>query len=354
MGIQVLSTATALLESGYLPDPMLRWVMRKLMSRRLADETRRASSQGGDAVEAWADETRRSPIALVPEKANEQHYEVPAAFYQHALGKHLKYSSGYWPEGVTTLDDAESAMLALTVERAGLEDGQRVLELGCGWGSLTLWAAERMPGSRFTAVSNSASQRSFILERCAERGIENVEVITADVNAFEPDGTFDRVVSIEMFEHVRNWEALLSRIAGWLKADGSLFVHVFCHRSLAYPFETEGEENWMGRHFFTGGQMPSADLLPRFQRDLELVEQWQVGGEHYQKTSEAWLANMDAAKPELLQVLATTHGSDAALWFQRWRMFFMACAELFGYSGGTEWEVAHYRMAKRTPSDPAR
>jgi cyclopropane-fatty-acyl-phospholipid synthase len=305
------------------------------MKRRLDAESQRPGAAAGRSVDDWARRTRESPIALVPEKANEQHYEVPAAFYERVLGDHLKYSCGYWPSGVTTLSDAEAAMLALTTERAGLEDGQRVLELGCGWGSLTLWAAERMPASRFTAVSNSSSQREFILARCSQRSLTNVEVVTADVNELELDGRYDRLVSVEMFEHVRNWEALLSRVSGWLESDGTLFVHVFCHRRFAYPFETEGEENWMGRHFFSGGQMPSADFLSRFQRDLVLEEQWAVGGEHERRE-------------EVLEILRGSHGDDAALWVQRWRMFFMACAELFGYEQGTEWEVGHYRMAKRS------
>ncbi len=209
-----------------------------------------------------------------------------------------------------------------------------------------------MPASRFTAVSNSASQREFILKRCAQRGLTNVEVVTADVNELELEGRFDRLVSVEMFEHVRNWEALLSRVSGWLEEDGSLFVHVFCHRRFAYPFETAGEQNWMGRHFFSGGQMPSTDLLSRFQRDLVLDEQWRVGGEHYQRTADAWLANLDESREDVLEILRSTHGAEAHLWLQRWRMFFMACAELFGYEQGTEWEVGHYRMSKRPDARP--
>ena len=239
-------------------------------------------------------------------------------------------------------------MLALTCERAEVADGMRVLDLGCGWGSLSLWLAERHRNVRILAVSNSKLQREFILARCATLGLDNVEVVTADVNSFAPDRRFDRVVSIEMFEHVRNHELLLSRIANWLEPDGKLFVHHFAHRERAYPYETTGEDDWMGRHFFSGGIMPSHDQLLHCQRDLLVERRWRVGGIHYQKTSEAWLARQDERRSEILPVLAGVYGeSDAKLWFHRWRLFFLACAELFGARGGNEWWVTHVRMAPR-------
>lgn len=238
-------------------------------------------------------------------------------------------------------------MLALTCERAELGFNQDILELGCGWGSLTLWMAEFYPDARIVAVSNSPSQRAFIEARCRERGFRNVQVITADMNEFSIDRRFDRVVSVEMFEHMRNYQGLMERIHAWLKPDGQLFVHIFTHRELAYPFETEGEDNWMGRYFFTGGLMPSRDLLPRFQGALRLKEQWHLNGRHYQRTLEAWLANQDRHRKDILALFREIYGSgEAARWFQRWRMFFMACAELFGYRNGEEWGVSHYRFEK--------
>jgi cyclopropane-fatty-acyl-phospholipid synthase len=284
----------------------------------------------------------------VPEAANRQHYEVPAAFFVPVLGRRLKYSCAWWPPHVRTLDAAEEAMLALTCERAALQDGMEILELGCGWGSLTLWMAERFPGSRILAVSNSHSQRAFIDGRARERGLRNVTTLTCDMNDFESAERFDRVVSVEMFEHLRNYELLLGRIADWLRPNGRLFVHVFAHRYHAYPFEDKGRADWMARHFFTGGLMPSEDLLLHFQRDLVLEQRWRVSGTHYERTSNAWLENLDAHRAALLPVLAQAYGRGSEdLWLQRWRIFFLACAEMFGFRGGDEWGVAHYRFAPR-------
>jgi len=294
-------------------------------------------------------ELKASPVAIHPEKANEQHYEVPPEFFLHVLGKHLKYSGCLWPEGATSLAQAEAAMLKLTCDRAGLRDGRQILELGCGWGSLTLWMAEQYPNAHILAMSNSAPQREFILGRAAERGIKNLEVITADINEFNTDLRFDRVISVEMFEHVRNYERLLSRISNWLNDDGKLFVHIFCHRAFTYAFETEGADNWMGRHFFTGGLMPSVDLLPRFDRDLVAEEQWQVNGLHYSKTARAWLENLDKKRLQIDPILASTYGQkEVTRWRVRWRLFFMACEELFGHRNGQEWVVAHYRFKKKS------
>ena len=344
----MLGFAIDLMERGYLPDWLIRIGIRQLLATRLRAEDVRDASVREMALAKLEAELRASPIALHTSAANEQHYEVPAAFFKKTLGPRLKYSSGYWPEEARDLETAEAAMLALSCERAQLGFDQDILELGCGWGSLTLWMAEFYPDSRIVAVSNSRSQREFIEAQCQARGFNHVQIITADMNDFATDHHFDRVVSVEMFEHMRNYQALMSRIDGWLKPGGKLFVHIFTHCLLAYPFETEGESNWMGRYFFTGGLMPSRDLLPRFQDDLNLEAQWHFNGRHYQRTLEAWLVNQDLHRDELLALFAQTYGPEqAARWFQRWRVFFMACAELFGYGKGEEWGVSHYRFGRR-------
>ena len=294
-------------------------------------------------MSAFASHLKESAIALLPEKANEQHYEVPAEFFELTLGPNLKYSGAYWPEGTESLSEAEEAMLRLTVKRADLVDGQEILELGCGWGSLTLHMAQRFPNARITAVSNSAPQRRFIEARAPQ----NVRVITADMNDLRLQKRFDRIVSVEMFEHMRNYRDLLHRICGWMKPDARLFVHVFCHRDYAYPFETEGDDNWMGRYFFTGGIMPSFDLFQYFDNDLFIEKDWRVSGTHYERTARAWRENLEEQRDPVMSVLKKTHGGEADRWFHRWRLFFLACEELFGYRGGSEWLVAHYRFAPR-------
>ncbi len=337
-----------LAESGLLPDWMLRAAIRRLCARRLALE------RGADGEEDWrrfeerVQALRRSAVALHPEVANRQHYELPARFFELCLGPRLKYSACLFPTGRESLAEAEERMLALSCERAELADGQRILELGCGWGSLTLWMAERFPRAHIVAVSNSQGQRRFIEARCRERGLANVEVRTADVNALElPAEAFDRCVSVEMFEHVRNYEALMGRIATWLKPGGKLFVHIFCHRRHHYPFEDERGDDWMARHFFSGGLMPAAETLLWFQNGLRIEERWVLSGMHYRRTAEAWLANQDRHRNAVLEIFAEHYGqAPARRWFQRWRLFWMACAELFGFRAGREWGVAHYRFVR--------
>jgi cyclopropane-fatty-acyl-phospholipid synthase len=336
-----------LAEKGYVPDWMIRRGIRRLLRNRLRDEADRDPLARSERTQALMNELAGSDIAIETEAANEQHYEVPAAFYELVLGSHLKYSSGYWPEGVETLDEAEAAMLRASCDMAELADGQNILELGCGWGSLTLWMASHYPQSRITAVSNSASQRAWIESRALDLGLHNIKVITCDVNVLELEKRFDRVVSIEMFEHVRNYCRLLSKIAGWLNPGGKLFVHIFCHRYLAYPFETEGDGNWMGRYFFTGGLMPAADTLLHFQDDVLLEQRRLYSGHHYARTANAWLAMMDQRRDRVRLVMQDAYGDQAELWSQRWRIFFMACEELFAFDQGNAWLVGHYRFVRR-------
>lgn len=335
-------------ERGLVPDLLTRYGIRRLCAQRLVAEGAEDVARADSRFRELLGQLRRSEIAIETAAANAQHYELPTRFFQLCLGKRLKYSSCFYPVGEESLDAAEEAMLALYAERAELSDGQQILELGCGWGSLTLWMAERYPHARITAVSNSATQRAHIEAICAARGWLNVRVVTCDVNQLELDaGQFDRCVSVEMFEHIRNYDALLTRIANWLNPQGKLFVHIFCHRSLMYPFETDGDDNWMGKYFFTGGLMPSAETLLNFQEHLGIEQRWLLPGTHYEKTSNHWLANQDAHRDEVMAVLTEAYGAaEAAIWNQRWRIFWMSCAELFGYADGQEWLVAHYRFAK--------
>lgn len=343
-----------LAERGLLPDTLLRYGIRRQCEHRLASELTGGVEAQAERFRKRIAQLRESPVAIHTDAANAQHYELPPAFFKLCLGNRLKYSCAYYPHGDETLEQAEEAMLALYCQRAELDDGQHILELGCGWGSLTLWMAEHYPNARITAVSNSRPQREHIEMQCRIRGYSNVRVITCDVNQLLLGAVqFDRCVSIEMFEHMRNYETLLGNIAGWLKPGGKLFVHIFVHKTLMYPFETDGEDNWMGRHFFTGGLMPASDTLLWFQRDLKIEQRWHVDGNHYRRTADHWLQNQDNNRDEVMAVLRETYSeATAALWFQRWRMFWMACAELFGYADGQEWLVAHYRFA-RPQSQPS-
>jgi len=343
----MISKLIELAEKGIIPDYFIRQGIVRNCENRLNNENVSNTEKVSSKKQIWIEQMKESPIALVPEKANEQHYEVPPAFFENVLGKHLKYSSGYWPDGVNSLDESEESMLKLSFERAQLADGDSILELGCGWGSLTCYMASKLPNSKITAVSNSKDQKEHILNRCKNQGLDNIEVITADMNDFETENKYDRVVSIEMFEHMRNYKKLLSKISSWLNDDGKLFIHIFTHQSVVYPFENQGEADWMAREFFSGGMMPSHDLLLHFQDDLIIDDVWSMLGTHYEKTSLAWVNKMDANKDSIMKIFLKTYGDDAKLWFQRWRIFFMSCEKLFGYNNGSEWGVSHYRFNKR-------
>jgi cyclopropane-fatty-acyl-phospholipid synthase len=319
------------------PDRLVRRGMRIAIERRLREERNRPDA----TRDAWLREWNSGPIALVPQSANDQHYEVPAAFFELVLGPRLKYSGCLWSEGVDDLAAAEEQMLGATCSFAELEDGMEVLDLGCGWGSLSLWIAENHPGCTVTAVSNSRRQGEFIESRAAEAGLSNVTHRVMDVNDFEVGGRFDRVFSVEMFEHVRNHTALLDSIAGVLAPGGALFVHYFSHRSLWWPFEDRAAGDWMARTFFSGGVMPSHDLFDRISSPFEVRSSRWYTGDHYQRTLDAWLARLDA-HPE--SAAAALQRPDEQRWLQRWRMFFMACSELFGYDGGRQWGVSHHLL----------
>ncbi len=347
-----MSAVFELAERAWLPDAVIRFGIRRMLVERLRDEDRGDPQLQAESEAALLATLRSSPIAVSTGDANQQHYEVPGEFFRLILGRRLKYSCCYWPSCGTILDEAEEAMLALTCERAELADGQSILELGCGWGSLTLWMAERYPDSRIIAVSNSSGQRAFIEAECARRALANVTVVTADMNDYRPERRFDRVVSVEMFEHMRNYERLMRRIAAWLEPGGKLFVHIFCHRAFAYLYLPTGPNDWMAREYFTGGTMLSESLLLHFQQDLELEGQWRIGGSHYQRTLEAWLERLDSRRDEVERVLGSRPGElSPARLAQRWRLFLMACSELFGHRGGDEWRVSHYLFRRRDGED---
>lgn len=336
-----------LVEQDNVPDFLLRKGIRKLLAQRLVDENKGdVEAQQAHLMQLIAD-LKASPIAVNTSDANEQHYEVPTRFYQYCLGKNLKYSSGYWKPGVTDIDTSENDMLELTCHRAGLTNGQMVLELGCGWGSLSLFMAAKYPASTFKVVSNSRTQKIHIDEQAKQRGITNLTVLTADMNTFTIEDKFDRVVSVEMFEHMRNYQLLMKKVASFLKPDGKLFIHIFTHKEYAYKFEVLDESDWMSKYFFTGGIMPSDDLMFYFNDHLVVENHWQVSGTHYAKTSEAWLANMDKHKAEIMPLFEQTYGKDQAVkWWVYWRLFYLACAELWNYNQGNEWMVSHYLFHK--------
>ena len=334
-------------EKGFVPDYLIKVGIRRLLKQRIK-QMNQERSLNEDLTSMFSEKLKKQPIAVHTKEANEQHYEVPAEFFTNVLGKRLKYSSCYFPSPTSTLDEAEEAMLELYAKRAGLADGMSILDLGCGWGSLSLWLAEQYPHAQIQAVSNSALQKKYILKQANQKDLKNIEVVTRDINKFHAEKQkFDRIISIEMLEHVRNYESLFARISDWLKPDGSFFAHIFSHKKNPYEFETENDDDWMGRYFFTGGIMPSRSLFYHFNKNLHVAEEWAVNGSHYEKTALAWLANLDRNAEAIQDIFAYAYGkAEASLWVQRWRIFFLSCAELFSYDDGYEWGVFHYRFER--------
>ena len=343
----MISFLIKLAEKKLIPDFIIRQGIRNLLKKRIQSLVSNNSEKNIQNKIQFIEEMNLSSIAVLPELANEQHYEIPEEFYKYSLGKHKKYSSCYWNEKTKNLDEAELLSLKLTSQHAQLINGLNILELGCGWGSLTLWMAKQYPKSKITAVSNSSSQRLHILEQAKKRKLKNISVITEDMNTFNPKVKYDRVVSVEMIEHMRNHKKLFQKIASWLKQDGLFFMHIFVHKSQPYLFEVQESDDWMSQYFFSGGMMPSEDLPLFFQNDLKIIDQWSWSGVHYEKTANAWLKNIDLNKNKVMPVLEDIYGEkDSKKWFQRWRIFFMSCAELWGYENGKEWKVAHYLFKK--------
>ena len=340
------------MENGKIPDAAIRFGIRQLLKKRLEELHKNSLAEKDDAYQAYVKGLKDGPLAIFTQKANEQHYELPPEFFFNSLGKNLKYSSCFWDKNTKTLDEAEDLALDITMKRAEITDGMRILELGCGWGSLSLAMAKRFPKSQIVSVSNSAPQKAFIDSEAKKRGLTNLMVLTRDVSKLETLAvefpSFDRVVTVEMMEHFKNYKMLLQKISDVLTPDGKFFTHIFTSKEYPYPFETEGDDNWMGKYFFTGGQMPSHHLLYSFQDDLVLDRSWQWDGEHYEKTCNAWLEKMDQNGEVIRKIFDQTYGQEGLQWFNRWRVFYMACAELFGYEKGQQWAVSHYLFKKRS------
>ncbi|GAN79134.1 SAM-dependent methyltransferase [Acidocella aminolytica] len=331
---------SSLAERTPLPDALIGLGINHLVGR-----TRRALDQSDMRPGCFSDAMASRPIAEYAKAANRQHYEIPPEFFGLTLGPRRKYSCCLYPTGQESLERAELHALEETAAHAGLQDGQEILELGCGWGSLSLFMATRFPQSRVVAVSNSAQQRHYIESQIRGMGLSNLRVITADMNDFTIDQQFDRVVSVEMFEHMANWRALLTRVRGWLRPQGRLFIHIFAHENQPYRFDHEDEADWIAQHFFTGGIMPSHGLITEFPDLFTLERDWRWNGKHYERTARDWLRRYDSRLSEIRPILKAVYGADAPVWERRWRLFFLATAGLFGHARGKPWGVSHYLLA---------
>jgi len=334
-----------ILDYGIIPDTVVRMGIRTLLDQRLRESNRGSAEANVEAKLKYVKRLKEMPIAINTQDANRQHYEVPTEFYQVCLGARLKYSSALFPPGCTSLNEAENHMFETYCNRAQVKDGLEILDLGCGWGSLSLYLAEKYPNAKITGLSNSATQREHIMQIAQTNGFKNLQIVTSDINVAELNQKFDRIMSIEMFEHMKNYQKLLEKVSSWMKDDGMLFIHIFTHKEYAYDFAQD--DGWMATHFFTGGTMPSDDLLLYFQDHVTLVDHWFLNGTHYGKTSEAWLVNTDKHSQQILRIFEKTYGKeDARMWLYRWRIFFLSCAELFNYKNGDEWGVSHYLFKK--------
>lgn len=338
-----------LLESNLVPDPIIRRGIRKMLAQKLQEEQALCRPSEEQKLIQFAEALKSEPIAIATERANEQHYEVPTDFYKLVLGPRLKYSCAYWDDNTRNLEQAEEQMLSLTCRRAEIADtGMKILELGCGWGSLSLWMAEKFPSARILSISNSSTQKTYIDSQIEKKGLKNLSVQTCDINDFSTSEKFDRVVSVEMFEHLKNYQLLFRKISDWLVEDGKLFVHIFSHKKFAYHYVNADGNDWLTEHFFTGGMMPADNLFSLFNEDLVIEQQWRLNGSHYQKTCAAWLANMDKNRDKVEPIFAATYGAtQVRKWWVYWRLFFMACEELFNYRNGEEWIVSHYLFQQR-------
>ncbi|NRA65408.1 MAG: class I SAM-dependent methyltransferase [Pseudobacteriovorax sp.] len=336
----------AILSRGMVPEPVVRLGIKRLLKQRIRDESDSDVEVAQNRFNTLIENLKNSPIAIETKEANRQHYELPAQFFELVMGKYLKYSSGYWKEETKSLTEAEEAMLKIYLERADIQSGQKILDLGCGWGSFSLFAAQAYPDSEFTAISNSAIQRRFIEGRISSLGIKNLKVITQDINHLDLETKFDRIISIEMFEHMRNYEKLLEKVSHMMQPDGKLFVHIFTHKTLAYLFEDNDSTDFLTRNFFTGGTMPSDHLLHYFNKDLSVSKHWVVNGCHYGKTSEAWLENMKSHEKDIMAIFREHYGKEARRWWHFWKVFFMSCAELWNFESGNQWHVSHYLFQK--------
>lgn len=335
----------ASLERNLLPDALVRRLTRLLLASRLRSGYKPSAELQLSSLLHFAHSLEEMPIAIKTEDPKSQHYELPTSFFKLVLGKNLKYSCCYFPDKSSTLEDAENAMLEMYCKRAQVEDGHSVLDIGCGWGSLSLYISQKYTNCRITGICNSKTQKAYIEEQCQELQLQNVEIIVADISTLEMEATYDRIFSIEMFEHMKNYKDLLKKISGWMKHDSLLFVHHFCHKAFAYHFEDKSDDDWITRYFFSGGTMPAANLLLYFQEDVSVVDHWLVNGKHYAQTSEEWLKRMDKNLASIKPIMESTYGKDSAVkWTVYWRTFFISVAELFGYNDGEEWMVALFHF----------